>query len=104
MPTDLIRMLHPSHPITPAPNPQSQSQPTSPPMSKSSQAIAICRREGLSYAGPRSARLAACLYRFNRRWSRRRATGRPLDLMLARVRRLAKAYRAAMESDYSHPI
>lgn len=62
-------------------------------------AIRLCASEGLSYAGPRSARLAVILHRFGRRWAVRVMKGRPVEPYRPFLRRLAEAYLSALTSD-----
>lgn len=69
------------------------------PKPSAARALRICIREGLSYAGARSARLAAILHRFSRRWSIRCAMGRPVEPYRPAIRRLAAAYLSALEAD-----
>lgn len=69
------------------------------PKPSAARALRICIREGLSYAGARSARLAAILHRFTRRWGIRMAMGRPVEPYLPVLRRIVAAYLSALEAD-----
>lgn len=69
------------------------------PKPSATRAMRLCASQGLSYAGPRSARLAVILHRFGRRWETRMALGRPVEPYRPFLRRLADAYLSALTSD-----
>ena len=61
--------------------------------------IALCRREGLAFNGERSACLAVCLFRCQRRFRNRVAAGRSPLRIIGRVKAISRAYLNAMEAD-----